>query len=218
MPIKSSGTGVDPVFQPFDGGLSWIAHPEEGMERASHALATDAGAWLVDPVDAAGLDDRLEGLGGVAGVAVLLDRHERDAATIADRHGVPVTQPPGVDRTLDAPTERATGGLPGTDYGFLTVLDWPGWHEVGLWNGETLVVPESLGTNGFCRAGDEPVGLNPGARFVPPRHLGEYEPAQLLVGHGPPVLEDPGPAIRDALANARRRLPRALIESISEFV
>jgi hypothetical protein len=59
-------------------------------------------------VDAAGLDERLVALG----VVVLLDCHERDAVTIANRHGVPVTRPPGVERDLDAPVDRVTAGSP----------------------------------------------------------------------------------------------------------
>lgn len=209
MSVKIAGPGASPDVFRFDGGFTWIAHPEEGMQRASHALETDQGVWLVDPVDAEPLDGHLEEYDDVAGVLVLLDRHGRDAARLARRHDVAVFRPPGITRTFDVPTEDLTDGLPGSEYAFLTVQDWPGWHEVALWNGATLVVPESLGTNAFSRAGDERIGLNPVARLAPPRHLGEYTPARLLVGHGPPVLEDPGPAMADALSNARRRLPQA---------
>lgn len=214
MDVKASGPGTAPEFKPHDAGMSWIAHPREGMQRASHALATDAGVWLLDPVDAEGLDDRLADLGEVAGVVVLLDRHERDGARIADRHDVSVVRPPGITREFDAPTEDVTGSVPGTDYEFFTVKDWPGWHEVGLWDGETLVVPESLGTNQFSRAGEERVGLNPVARLGPPKCLTGYDPERMLVGHGSPVLDDPSPAIRDAVANARRRLPKAWAEAL----
>jgi hypothetical protein len=218
MPVKSSGAGENPAFESFDGGFSWIAHPEEGMERASHALATAEGVWLVDPVDAVGLDERVAELGEVAGVVVLLDRHERDAPAVAARHGVPVTRPPGVEREMDVATEDADGGLPGTDYEFLTVLDWPGWHEVSLWDGETLVVPESLGTNEFSTAGDERLGVQLFARFMPPRHLADYAPERILVGHGPPVLADAAPALGEALASARRRLPQAAIGALRAMV
>ncbi len=214
MPIKASGTGTAPVFDEFGGGFSWLAHPEEKMQRASHAVRTDSGVWLLDPVDAEGLDDRVTAHGGVAGVAILLNRHERDAAEIANRHDVPVTRPPGIDRDVAAPTEDVTDGLPGTDFTFLTVQDGLPWQEVGLWDGSTLVVPESLGTNAFSRVGDERVGLNVGARLFLPRHLAEYEPGQLLVGHGRPLLEDATPSLHDAVANARRRLPGAVVGTV----
>ena len=80
----------------WNGGFSWIAHPEEDAERASHALATDDGVWVVDPVDAAGLDEALGGLGDVAGVVVLQDRHTR-------RGGRGATRGPRVGPGVDGP-------------------------------------------------------------------------------------------------------------------
>jgi hypothetical protein len=67
------------------------------MRRASHALAQDGDVWLVDPVDVAGLDALLAPLGTVRGVLQLLDRHARDCAALARRHGAPhiVTPPAG---------------------------------------------------------------------------------------------------------------------------
>lgn len=214
MPLKKGDRSGSPAFEVFENGFTWIAYPDEGMQRASHALDTKAGIWLVDPIDADSLDERIAELGEVTGVVLLLDRHERDAARIADRHGVPVTRPPGITRKVDVPATDVTGGLPETDFEFLEVLDWPGWHEVALWDGGTLVVPESLGTNAFGKAGKEPVGLNPVSRLSPPKHLAQYEPERLLVGHGSPVLEGATPAMQDALANARRRIPNAWLRAI----
>ena len=218
MPIKIDDAGTDPVYEHFDGGLTWIAHPGEAMERASNALDTDDGVWLLDPVDAEGIDDEIAEHGTVAGVALLLDRHERDAARIANRHEVPVSRAPGIERSVEAPTRDLTEGLPGTDYEFLTVQDGPLWHEVGLWDGETMVVPESLGTNEFSRAGGERLGLNPAARLLPPRHLAEYAPEKLLVGHGAPLTDDVPPALQSALTNARRRLPKALLSTAKSLL
>lgn len=218
MPAKATGPGTNPAFHTFDGGFSWIAHPEEGMQRASHALLTEAGVWLVDPLDADGLDDRIAEHGEVAGVVVLLDRHERDSARLARRHDVPITRPPGVEREFDAPAEDVTGAPPGTGYEFITVQDWPGWREVGLRDGETLVVPESLGTNPFSVVGGERLGLNPFARLALPKHLSDLDPERILVGHGRPVLDDATPALRDALSNARRRIPKAWLGALRAMV
>ncbi|MFB6200492.1 MAG: hypothetical protein ABEI98_00590 [Halorhabdus sp.] len=218
MPIKASGQAETPVYEPFGGGLTWIAHPDEAMGRASHALATDAGVWLLDPVDAAGLDDQLAAYGDVAGVAILVERHERDAVTVANRHEVPVTRPPGIDRSVEAPTRDVTDGLPGTDYEFLTVQDGPLWQEIALWDGSTMIVPESFGTNDFSCVGDERLGLNPVARLLPPRHLRAYDPERLLVGHGAPLFDDVTPSIRTALGNARRRLPKAWLKMAKAFL
>lgn len=214
MPIRADDMGADPEFERFDGGLSWIAHPEEGMQRASHALETEDGLWLVDPLDVPGLDDKLAEIGSVAGVVLLLDRHERDAPQIARRHDVPVTRAPGIDRSVDARTEDVSGRLPGTEFEFRTLLDWPGWHEEGLWDGSTLVVPESLGTVSYTTVGAEPLGVNPIVRIAPPRQLADLAPERVLVGHGSPVLDDATVALRDALATARRRLPQAWIGAL----
>jgi len=68
-------------------GFSWIA--EEPMTRTAHALAADGRVWLVDPVDWPDAIDRALALGLPTGVLQLLDRHNRDCATLADRLGVP---------------------------------------------------------------------------------------------------------------------------------
>src|SRR5699024_3715660 len=83
MPMKDTGRTDLVTIDRFDGGVGWLAHPDERMQRASHALSTDDGVWLVDPVDADGLDDLLAEEGDVAGVVILLDRHKRDAARLA---------------------------------------------------------------------------------------------------------------------------------------
>lgn len=199
----------------WPGGLTWLAHPDEAMQRASHALATDDGVWLVDPIEAPGIHDAVEALGPVAGVVVLLDRHRRDAAAFAERAGVAVHLPDPVDRGvdgLDAPTEPFAGELADTGFRARTVIDNRVWREAALVgdDGATALVPEALGTARFFRAPGERVGVHPVLRPVPPRGpLGDLDPERLLVGHGPPVLDDAGTAVRDALAGARRRAPRA---------
>jgi len=146
-----------------------------------------------------------------------LDRHERDAARIATRHEVPVTRPPGIDRALDAPTQDVTERLPGTEYAFLTVHDRL-WQEIALWDGATMVIPESFGTNDFSRVGGERLGMNPVARLLPPRRLREYAPERLLVGHGRPLSEDVSSAIGDALMNARWGIPKAWLGMLKAFL
>ena len=84
MPMKGSGPATD--FEEIDRrdeGVGWIAYPDERMERASHAFAVDGEVWVVDPVDVDGLDELLAEFGDVAGVVTLLDRHKRDADTVA---------------------------------------------------------------------------------------------------------------------------------------
>ena len=198
----------------FDGGVGWIAHPDEEMQRASHALEIDGEVWVVDPVDAAGIDDLFAEFGDVAGVAVLLDRHTRDAEAIANRHNVPVYLPKlfeGVTEEIDAPVARFSDELSDTGLEAHTVVDNRFWKEVALYDRDdgTLVVPESVGTADFFRAGSERLGVHPMRRLVPPREdLGSFAPNRILVGHGTGITTDAPRALDGAPANARRGAPR----------
>lgn len=210
MSMKGSGTADYAEIDRFDGGVGWIAYPDERMQRASHALSTDEGVWLVDPVDAAGLDDLLAEFGDVAGVVVLLDRHTRDAARIADRHDVSVHIPSwmsGID--LDAPTERFSGTLGETGYR-LRMVATPLWQEAALYheNGETLVVAEALGTAEYSRTDAERLGVHPALRLLPPRQsFRDFAPERVLVGHGAGIHENASAALSEALSGSRRRTP-----------
>ena len=184
--------GIGAVTE-WGGGFSWIAHPEEDAERASHALATDDGVWVIDPVDADGLDDALGELGDVAGVAVLQDRHTRDAAAVAERHAVPVSVPEWMDLTrdkLDADAEPTGETLPGTEYAVRELRRSEEWEEAVLWNesAAALVVPETLGTLTAFTDGDAELGLHP-AVDEPPKLLTEWAPEHVLVGHGTSLHE-----------------------------
>lgn len=219
MPAKvtDAPTGYREVDR-WAGGVGWIAHPEEVMRRASHALATDEGVYLVDPLDAPGVDDLIAEFGGVAGVLVLSNYHRRDADVLAARHGVAVHLPErmaGLAGTLSAPVEVVEPGATVGDYELFEVdtLATLGveWHEYGLYDGETLVVGESVGCAPYMLVGDERLGILPLQRLRPPREpLGDLEPRRVLSGHGAGVDEDAAAALADALDGARRRLPRAL--------
>lgn len=229
MPIKGSGEGTLTEIDRFEHGVGWMAYPEEGMERASHALAVpsengDADVWVIDPVDAPGLDDLLGSLGTVAGVVVGVDRHKRDADVIAQRHSVPVFVPEwmtGVASEFTATTARFSGELADTGFRALEIRNStiPPWQEVGLYDGETLVVPEAVGTADFFRAGDERLGVHPMLRLVPPRDvLGELDPDRILVGHGSGIHEDASEALTNALRGSRRRAPAAFTNALKSFV
>ncbi|THE63280.1 hypothetical protein D8Y22_19140 [Salinadaptatus halalkaliphilus] len=203
----------------YDRGVGWIAHPDERMQRASHALEVDGEVWVVDPVDADGLDELLAEFGEVAGVAVLLDRHKRDAATIANRHDVPVYLPEhfeGVTKELGAPVVRFQDELAETGIEAYPIVTNRFWQEVALFDREagTLLVPESVGTVGYFCAGSERLGVHPMRRFVPPRRqLGRAGPERILVGHGAGITEDATAVLEEALRTARRRAPRLYAET-----
>lgn len=221
MTLKASGEGDLQVSDRWGGGVGWFAHPDEAMQRASHALATDAGVYVVDPVDAPDVDDLVADLGEVAGVVVLLDRHKRDAAAVATRHDVPVYVPTwmsGVAGELDARVERLGGELPGTAYEVRRLVNNRFWQEAFLYDGSTLVVPEALGTSHYFLAGEERVGVHPMLRLTPPTRLRDLRADRLLVGHGAGLHDDAGAAIEDAVDNSRRRTPSLWLRTLREFV
>lgn len=233
VPLKASGPATDfEVIDRFEGGVGWIAHPEETMRRASHALrvpADDAGdggdsgtgeadVWVVDPVDADGVDDLLAELGDVRGVVVLVDRHARDADTVAKRHGVPVYVPSFVDLDVDVQTTPVSGRLPGTDYEVVRTVDWPGWDEAALSDGETLVVGDAVGTTEYFRTDAERIGVHPLLRIFPPHKLRQFQPERILTGHGEGVMEDASSALADALDGARRRAARVWLKGLQSLV
>jgi len=211
--MKGSGVATDwREIDQYEGGVGWIAYPEEAMQRASHAFAADGDVWLVDPVDAEGIDDRLAALGEVAGIVVLLDRHERDSAAIAARHGVSVWVPEfmdGVAGDLDAPVERFRHDLADTGFAAHEVVDNHLWQEALLYDadGGTLIVPEAVGTTEYFRTGNRRLGVHPALRLKPPSKLTRLSPERLLVGHGAGIHEDAAGALAEAVNGARGRAP-----------
>ena len=205
------------VVDRFDGGVGWLAHPHEEARRASHAFVdADGDVWVVDPLDAPGVDDLLAEYGEVAGVAVLSNFHARDADAFAARHDVPVSLPPKMDRVadlVDAPTRRLRDGDGGFTYRQTTPL--PGWRETVAYRESdgTLYAPDSLGTAAWATVDRERLGVYLLARPLPPRALfAGYDPDRVLVGHGAGVFDDASGALDEALDGARRRFPRALVQ------
>lgn len=187
----------------WEGGFSWIAYPDEDARRASHALTTDAGVWLVDPVDVDGLDAHLREAGDVAGVVVLQDRHTRDAAAVARRHDVAVSVPEGMALTrekLDADADATGSALAGSAYEVHELRSDDEWEEAVLWNAEreTLLVPETLGTLPAFRDGGDALGVHPAVEESP-QELAERDPDHVLVGHGTSIHEDATAALTAAL-------------------
>jgi hypothetical protein len=180
--------------------FSWLV--EEPATRTSHALASEGRVWLVDPMDWTPALDAAQTLGTPAAVVQLLDRHKRDCAEIADRLCVPHVVVP------DA--------IPSSPFTCLPVVRLRSWRETALWWPETrtLVVAEAIGGNRFFRVGDEGVGVHLLLRLSPPRRLAAYEPEHLLLGHGEGVHgEAAATELREAVATARRGLPRALLQA-----
>jgi hypothetical protein len=73
-----------------------------------------------------------------------------------------------------------------------------------------LVCADALGTVGYFVAPGERLGVHPLLRVAPPRRLDHVQPEIVLCGHGEGILSAAGPAFREALSTARRRIPRLL--------
>ncbi|MFB6252933.1 MAG: hypothetical protein ABEI27_14820 [Halobellus sp.] len=227
MPMKGGETDGYREIDRWDRGVGWIAYPDEQMQRASHALVGDeGGVWVVDPVDAPDLDELLAEFGDVAGVVLGLDRHKRDAATVARRHDVPVYLPrwmSDVERDLDAPVERYGTELGDSGFEPIKIRDssLPRWQEVGLVHrvDGTLLVPEAVGTASFFCAPGERLGVHPVLRPIPPRRaLTRYDPDRILVGHGAGVMNDAAVTLRRTLDDARTNMPGAYGQMIRELL
>jgi len=208
----------------WNDGIGWIADRDETMQRASHALVDDGDVWVIDPVDTPDLDVQLDGLGEVAGVVVLLDRHKRDAAQVATRHDVPVYLPRqlrAIRDAFDAPIETFGTDLTGTGYRSIPIVANRFWHEVALYHesSRTLVVPEAVGTIPQFLAPGERLGVHPALRLLPPRTaLAELTPDRILVGHGEGVFDDATTALDDALRGARSRAARLYAKLVREAI
>lgn len=226
MPMKGRDRPSMREVDRWEGGVGWIAHPDEGIQRASHAFAVDGDVWVVDPVDAPDLDELLAEFGEVVGVVVCLNRHTRDAAAIAARHGVSVWVPEwmsGVAEDVEAPVERFGRDLDDTGYRAIRVVDtsFPQWQEVALYNDldGTLIVPEAVGTAPYYRAPGERLGVHPMLRLFPPRRaLSGLTPERVLVGHGAGIADDATAALRDALRDARKNIAGAYGRAAKNFL
>ncbi len=186
------------------GSIAWIANPDERMQRASVALAVDGGCLLFDPVDAEGLDETLAGVGNVLGVCQLLERHGRDGAALAARHGAPRLTPSELGRSRKY-----------SELELREVYRARRWHETAVWlkDRRLLIVAESVGTLPFfCAHADDRLGIHPLARLKPPRAaLAGLEADTIAVGHGAPVIGGAAAELRQALIGARRDIPSALL-------
>lgn len=208
----------------FNGNMTWMAYPEETMERASHVLEDKGELWIIDPVDQSGLDEELSDRGEVKGVVVLLDRHKRDAAEIAKRFDVPVYVPAvmsDIETEIDAKTVQFTGELAETGYLSRVILDTPFWTEVALYHDQKrmLVIPEAVGTASYFLADSERLGVHPMLRMTPPRDaLRNIDPERILVGHGRPILDNGETALEEALAGSRRNAPGLAGKTVKNFI
>ncbi len=143
----------------FDGGIGWIV-ADDALRRTSHALVVEGGVWLIDPVDAPEVEQRVRALGDPRGVIQLLDRHDRDCASLAERLRV---------RHYEVPFAPVAGAH---SFEFVPIVRKRFWREVALWWPErrVLVTADALGTvRHYFALGRERIGVHPLLRLTPPR-------------------------------------------------
>ncbi|MFC4408255.1 hypothetical protein [Haloarchaeobius iranensis] len=220
MAMYSRETATDlRVVDQWDGGVGWVAYPDEGGQRASHAVRDDAGdVWVFDPLDAPGVDDLLAELGAVAGVVVCSDYHARDADALADRHEVAVHVPDCLDRVAErttAPVASVDAAVAGFEFTHVRPLH--AWNETVAYRERdgTLYVPDYCSSHAKFTVGDERLGFPTFTRLSPPKSVFDgMTPERILFGHGEGVFEDAGTRLADSLSGARRRFPRALVTNL----
>lgn len=190
------------IVDEHEWGFGWISRERPYLRLTSHALAAEGRVWVVEPVEAPGLDERIRALGDPAGVIQLLDRHNRSCAALAERLRVPHHRLP-------------FAGIAASPFEVVQVVQRGHWREAALWWPErrVLVCADALGTvRHYFAVGRERVGVHPLLRLTPPKQLARFEPEHVLCGHGEGVHEDAAAAVRDALSHSRRRLPLLLAE------
>ncbi|MDZ5810787.1 hypothetical protein U4E84_05420 [Halorubrum sp. AD140] len=221
MPVydRSSASDVK-VIDRWDDGFGWLAHPEEEGKRASHAVKADDGVWVIDPVDAPNIDELLDELGDVTGVAVLCSHHARDAGTVANRYGVPVYVPRWMNRVgerVDAPIEQYDSEFGDSGFEVYRFEPLSLWQEAIAYREAdgTLIIPDLLASGPGYTVGSERVGVVLSHRLFPPRAtLGDLEPERILFGHGEGVFVDATAALDTALSGARKRFLPALVTQL----
>jgi len=192
------------------------------MQRASHALEADGEVWVVDPVDAVGIDELFAEFGDVAGVVLLLDRHARRRRNREPPRGLGPRPRwmSGVAEEVDAPVEPLHARAGDTEYGVHQVVDLPFWQEAALYGEETgtLVVPEALGTGRLLPQRHRAPRRPPDASAVPAEEtrsaLARADPRRARRG----VLDDATDALVDALGGSRSRAPSLYAKTAREFL
>jgi len=219
MVMYDRGRPTDPtIVDRGDEGAEWIAHPDETCRRASHLIAGSDGVWPFDPLDIPDLDKLIADYGELAGVAICSNYHARDADAIARRHDVSIHVPTWLSRLdgrFSSTVERCEATLGASDFELSRYSPLPGYDEAVAYRQRdgTLYVPDALGTAPFYTVDDERLACYGVIRLVPPRSFfRQFDPDRVLVGHGEGVFTDAEAVLDDALAGARRRLPRALRE------
>jgi len=195
---------AETVEEVVDGVWHWQIHNANigGAISSAHAIATDGGCVLVDPVRLA--DDALASLPTPGSIVLTARTHQRSAWRYRTEFGIEVWLPEDAPPADEEPDRRYAEGdeLPGNLLAIRTPgPEWP--HYSFLLEREPGVL--------FCsdlisNRGDGELS------FVPPEYHEDPEEtrhsverllrlpfAVLCLDHGPPVVDDPKAALRRLL-------------------
>ena len=219
MSMKIEQKAEAEFIDKWQNGFGWIAKPEEDMVRTSHAFQDD-GVYLVDPLDAENLDEKLNEYGEVKGIIVLFDRHLRDSEELAEKYGCPVYIPEWLEKSIDAEVIEAQDSIPGDDWRFIDAVDTFTGREAGVYHeaSGTLIVADALGTvDMFCGRGEK-LGLNPLYRLHPPKNLLNYNVERIFCGHGKGIQKNTESTLKNTLNKARRKTPSAYFKAVKSMI
>lgn len=219
MVIKINEMRQAEFIDEWENGFGWIARPEEDMVRTSHAFQDD-GVYLVDPLDAVNLDEKLSEYGEVKAIVVLFDRHLRDSEELAEKYSCPVYIPEWLEKSIDSEVIEVHDRIPGTDWRFIDAVDTLTGREAGLYHEKsgTLTVADALGTvDMFCGRGEK-LGLNPLYRLNPPKNLLKFDVERIFCGHGKGIQKNTESTLKNTLNKARRKTPSAYFKAVKSMI
>ncbi|MFO7794245.1 MAG: hypothetical protein R6V35_04705 [Candidatus Nanohaloarchaea archaeon] len=219
MPMKVEEKVDAEFIDEWENGFGWIARPEEDMVRTSHAFE-DNGVFLVDPLDAENLDEKLEDYGEVKGIIVLFDRHQRDSEQLAEKYGCPIYVPEWLEPEIKLDAEPIENKIPGTSWELIETVNTLTGREAGLYNKQTgtIIVADALGTVDFFKGRNEKLGLNPLYRLNPPKNLLNYDIDRIFCGHGIGIQENTKKTLKNTLDKARRKAPSAYFNAVKSMI
>jgi glyoxylase-like metal-dependent hydrolase (beta-lactamase superfamily II) len=204
--VSEPTTVAERVEEVAPGVYFWQVHDDRiNFLSAAHAVATDEGVVLVDPLPL--VEDAFRGLGEVAAIVLSSGSHQRSSWRLRRELGVPVWAP-ALSREIDEePDVRYGEGdrLPGG----LTALFTPGagttQHTIVRGEDPRIAIVSDL----LVRAPGHEVELVPDEYAHDPaqaresiRKLLELDFDVLCMGHGAPVTDDAQGAVRRALGES----------------
>jgi hypothetical protein len=193
---------AESVEQVVPGVWHWHVSDDRigGYISAAHAVRTDDGVVLVDPLPLAG--DALSGLGELSAICLTTSSHQRSAWRLRRELGLRVWAPAASKEVEEEPDERYSEGdaLPGG----LRAIFTPG---AGTTQHSLLLDGVLLTPDLFVHPPGEQLSLIPAEYAHDPEQarrtvekLLDLEFSVLCTGHGTPVTDDPKSAIQEALA------------------